>query len=176
MSAFHFASLTAYQGARVHTEPTTVVTTTTTTESTTTTPPPTTTTTTTPEPGPVAEHELPVEGSTRWMEYPSDESQAGSYGNTDAQFLGPNLSTLDVVTFFSSSPCLRLPVFFSLSSSPCLLLPVFISSSSFCVFVSLFFLSSFCLSSFFKEPPISIQWSLLHSTGGMTPTVLPSEW
>ena len=162
MSAFHFASLTAYQGARVHTEPTTVVTTTTTTESTTTTPPPTTTTTTTPEPGPVAEHELPVEGSTRWMEYPSDESQAGSYGNTDAQFLGPNLSTLDVVTFFSSSPCL--------------LLPVFISSSSFCVFVSLFFLSSFCLSSFFKEPPISIQWSLLHSTGGMTPTVLPSEW
>ena len=142
MSAFHFASLTAYQGARVHTEPTTVVTTTTTTESTTTTPPPTTTTTTTPEPGPVAEHELPVEGSTRWMEYPSDESQAGSYGNTDAQFLGPNLSTLDVVTFFSSSPCLRLPVFFSLSSSPCLHLPVFFSlSSSPCLLLPVFFLS-----------------------------------
>lgn len=85
-----------------------MITTTTTTESTTTTPPPTTTTTTTtPEPAPVAEHELPVvEGSTRWMEYPSDESQAGGHGNTNAQFLGPNLSTLVAVLLWVYLPTL----------------------------------------------------------------------
>ena len=78
---------------------------TTTTESTTTTPAPTTTTataatTTTPEPAPQAENGVPgVEGSTHWMEYPADDSQTGgsgapgygNNGNSNAEFLGPNL-------------------------------------------------------------------------------------